>query len=83
MKALIDLSEVADQLKNCKPGESKQVTFKVTSNEGGTIKGEATSADYADEEEEDYEEEDEEEEMPMRHGKKGKVPNAILLIAEK
>lgn len=81
MKALIDLSEVADQLKNCKPGESKQVTFKVTSNEGGTIKGEATSAEYEDEEEE-YEDEDEEE-MPMRHGKKGKVPKAILLIAEK
>lgn len=81
MKALIDLSEVADKLKNCKPGESKQVTFKVTSNEGGTIKGEATSAEYADEEEDDYEED--EEEMPMRHGKKGKVPKAILLIAGK
>lgn len=81
MKALIDLSEVADQLKNCKPGESKQVTFTVTSNEGGTIKGEATSAEYADEEDED--DDYEEEEMPMKHGRKGGVPKAILLIAGK
>lgn len=83
MKLVIDASEVAEQLADCKPGDEKLITVTIGEKEGETINGEATEVEHLTGEEE-YE--DEEEEMPekMMHGKKGKgVPKAILLVAGK
>lgn len=85
MKLVIDATEVADQLTDCKPGDEKLITVTVGSNDGETINGEATEVEHLTGGEE-YEEEEDEEMPEMTHGKMAKskkMPKAILLVAGK
>lgn len=89
MKLVIDATEVAEDLADCKPGESKLITITVGSNDGKTITGDATAVEYAEDEEEEEpegetkDEEEDDEEEAMAHHKGKKMPKAILIVAGK
>lgn len=83
--------DLAESLKNCKVGEEKTVTFKVTSASPGNLSGNVTGVEgYGKEEEQNY---DSDEEMASDHemssdehassemGKmKKRMPKAIVMI---
>lgn len=89
MKLVIDASEVAEDLSECKPGDQKVVTITVGENDGKTITGEATEVEHLTGEEEYKDEEDgdemEDQHMGAKMGMKGmkKMPKAILIVAGK
>lgn len=98
MKAVIDLSEVEDQLVNCKPGDEYTITFTVDGKTDTELDGTASEVEHLGDSEGGGEDEASNEETPeegMSRGQMGgrmdgrmsggygkKVPKAILMIAK-
>lgn len=86
MKASIDLSEVEDQLADCKPGDEYSVTFVVDGKTDEELTGTASEIEHLGEEEYDeskYEGPEAEERPVVRATHAGKrVPKAILLVSK-
>lgn len=78
MKASIDLTAVADQLADCKPGDEYSVTFVVDEKSDKGLIGTASEIEHIGGGE--YEEE----EAPAPRGRTsgGRVPKAILLVSK-
>ena len=84
--------DLAESLKDCKVGEEKTVTFKVTGASPGNLSGDVTGVEgYGQEEEQDYDSEEEMAEpdhemssskaMSGEMGKmKKRMPKAIVMI---
>lgn len=82
MKAIIDLSEVEDQLANCKPGDEYTLTFTVDAKTDDELDGTASEIEHlGGGEAEDYSE-GEAPEGPMPKGDRKKMPKAILMISK-
>lgn len=85
MKAIIDLSDIEDQLANCKPGDSYEITFTVDAKTDEELTGTATEVEHLMKEGDGYSDEDasEEPQPEMTRGPAGKkMPKAILMIAK-
>lgn len=89
MKAVIDLSEVEDQLQNCKQGDTYSIVFTVDSKTDEELDGTASEVEHlAGEDEENYaEDKAQEEETPEEMPRKGmmagkKMPRAIAMISK-
>jgi len=80
MKASIDLTAVADQLANCKPGDEYSLVFVVDQKTNSQLTGTASDIEHLGEE--DYDEEESPEEMPHGPAGRKKLPKAILMIAK-
>lgn len=78
MKANIDLTAVADQLADCKPGDTYSLEFTVNEKSDKGLTGTASEIEHIGGGE--YEEE----EAPAPRGRTsgGKVPKAILLVSK-
>lgn len=73
MKVIIDVPD--EMIEECNVGDEKAITLTVTSNDGKTIRGEASDVEHIT-----GEEEYEEEEAPAKSSRK--VPKAIMLVAD-
>lgn len=87
MKAVIDLSEVEDQLTDCKPGDTYSIVFTVDAKTEGELTGTASEVEHVGDEENYSEDNSPDEETPeeMPHGKMvgaKKLPKAILMISK-
>ncbi len=88
MNAVIDLTEVEDQLVNCKPGDTYTLTFTVDAKTPDELTGTATEVEHLGGEEESYDEdqsageETPEETMPKGRMAGKKMPKAILMISK-
>lgn len=94
MKAVIDLSEVEDQLTNCKPGDEYSIVFTVDAKTDEQLTGTASEVEHLGQDEGDAENPSEDaakdEEYPDEQMPKGrmagpagrKIPKAILMIAK-
>lgn len=81
MKASIDLSAVADQLANCKPGDEYSLTFIVDTKTDTGLTGTASEIEHIGGG--DYEEEEAPAPTPRGRTSGGKsVPKAIHLVSE-
>jgi hypothetical protein len=89
MKAVIDLSEVEDQLVNCKPGDEYTITFTVDEKTPEELTGTASEVEHLGDAENEGENASANEESPEEpssrqtsggYGKK--VPKAILMVAK-
>lgn len=83
MKAVIDLSEVEDQLTDCKPGDTYTLTFTVDAKTDEELTGTASEVEHVGGEDEYADEEEQPTEREMPKGAAGKkMPRAIMLISK-
>lgn len=84
MRAVIDLTDVEEQLANCKPGDTYSITFTVDAKTDEELTGTASEIEHLSGEGEEDEYDDSERPQPeMTHGPGGKrMPKAILMISK-